>query len=185
MKTATTLQLSAQPSRTSSPRRAKFDCESCRSEGISCDRSRPRCLNCKGRKLICSGYKVDLAWQSGIASRGNLAGFNYPHPTLTISQLNRKNDLAGKKSRWRGKNSKTTGERLFKFVEGKPVKSKGRVGGSSPKPDVTDPGPQVIPDLSDYEDPDILPSESLFEIRGSNMPAADTPGYSGQSLSWI
>jgi hypothetical protein len=57
---------------------AADDCFTCRKEGTKCDRKRPYCQQCIDRGQTCSGYKTQLTWGVGVASRGKLRGLALP-----------------------------------------------------------------------------------------------------------
>lgn len=117
-----------QTRRSNSLGRAKSPCENCKSANILCDRARPRCLMCTSKSTICSGYKLDLRWEPGVASKGNLAGFKYTVPSHIQASSSVHEKPANKKRRWRGKTSKVTGNRHFKFVDSNLEGEKGRKG---------------------------------------------------------
>lgn len=57
---------------------AAEDCFSCRSHGIKCDRRRPYCGPCLDSNQTCKGYRTQLTWGVGVASRGKLRGMSLP-----------------------------------------------------------------------------------------------------------
>ncbi|KAI9680184.1 MAG: hypothetical protein M1829_001421 [Trizodia sp. TS-e1964] len=57
---------------------AADDCFACRKRGQKCDRRRPYCSQCLERGKECSGYKTQLTWGVGVASRGKLRGLSTP-----------------------------------------------------------------------------------------------------------
>ena len=57
---------------------AADDCFACRRIGRSCDRRRPYCTQCLNNDITCSGYKTQLTWGVGVASRGKLRGQALP-----------------------------------------------------------------------------------------------------------
>lgn len=59
---------------------AADDCFACRDRRTSCDRRRPYCTQCLDRGKDCSGYKTQLTWGVGVASRGKLRGLALPIP---------------------------------------------------------------------------------------------------------
>ncbi|KAK2628568.1 hypothetical protein QTJ16_001671 [Diplocarpon rosae] len=54
------------------------DCFACTKRGIKCDRRRPYCSPCLEVGNECSGYKTQLTWGVGVASRGKLRGLSLP-----------------------------------------------------------------------------------------------------------
>ena len=71
---------------------AADDCFTCRKRHIKCDRRRPYCTQCLDQGKDCSGYKTQLTWGVGVASRGKLRGQSLPiakktttAPTTTVS----------------------------------------------------------------------------------------------------
>lgn len=67
---------------------AKNDCFACLKVGQSCDRVRPYCGQCLLKGQECSGYKTDLTWNVGVASRGKLRGKTLPvHKASEAAQL--------------------------------------------------------------------------------------------------
>lgn len=57
---------------------ASDDCFTCSSQGHKCDRRRPYCSRCLDDGKDCSGYKTQLTWGVGVASRGKLRGLSLP-----------------------------------------------------------------------------------------------------------
>lgn len=57
---------------------AADDCFTCSKRNIKCDRRRPYCSQCLEIGDECSGYKTQLTWGVGVASRGKLRGLSLP-----------------------------------------------------------------------------------------------------------
>ncbi|KPM34639.1 hypothetical protein AK830_g11942 [Neonectria ditissima] len=57
---------------------ASDDCFACSKKNIKCDRRRPYCAQCLEVGSECSGYKTQLTWGVGVASRGKLRGLSLP-----------------------------------------------------------------------------------------------------------
>jgi hypothetical protein len=57
---------------------AADDCFACTKRNIKCDRRRPYCSPCLEFGKECSGYKTQLTWGVGVASRGKLRGLSLP-----------------------------------------------------------------------------------------------------------
>ncbi|PKS08005.1 hypothetical protein jhhlp_006617 [Lomentospora prolificans] len=57
---------------------AADDCFSCSKKSLKCDRNRPYCSQCLEAGQDCSGYKTQLTWGVGVASRGKLRGLSLP-----------------------------------------------------------------------------------------------------------
>jgi hypothetical protein len=57
---------------------AADDCFSCQGKGVKCDRRRPYCGPCLEVGSDCGGYKTQLTWGVGVASRGKLRGMTLP-----------------------------------------------------------------------------------------------------------
>jgi hypothetical protein len=57
---------------------AADDCFTCTKRGTKCDRRRPYCSQCLEVGNECSGYKTQLTWGVGVASRGKLRGLSLP-----------------------------------------------------------------------------------------------------------
>ncbi len=57
---------------------AADDCFTCRRLHLTCDRRRPYCSQCLDHGKDCSGYKTQLTWGIGVASRGKLRGQTVP-----------------------------------------------------------------------------------------------------------
>ncbi|KAH6611299.1 hypothetical protein Trco_001319 [Trichoderma cornu-damae] len=57
---------------------AADDCFTCSKRNIKCDRRRPYCSQCLEIGNECSGYKTQLTWGVGVASRGKLRGLSLP-----------------------------------------------------------------------------------------------------------
>ena len=59
---------------------AADDCFACQDRQTHCDRRRPYCTPCLDQGKDCSGYKTQLTWGVGVASRGKLRGLSLPIP---------------------------------------------------------------------------------------------------------
>ncbi|KZF19511.1 hypothetical protein L228DRAFT_45113 [Xylona heveae TC161] len=80
--------LAKSPARSVAPRKrrrrappsgAADDCFTCIKQRRQCDRRRPYCTQCLGHgDGNCSGYKTQLTWGVGVASRGKLRGMSLP-----------------------------------------------------------------------------------------------------------
>lgn len=57
---------------------AADDCFACIKRNAKCDRRRPYCSQCLEIGNECSGYKTQLTWGVGVASRGKLRGLSLP-----------------------------------------------------------------------------------------------------------
>ena len=57
---------------------APDDCFACIKRRTKCDRRRPYCSQCLEVDNECSGYKTQLTWGVGVASRGKLRGLSLP-----------------------------------------------------------------------------------------------------------
>lgn len=57
---------------------ATDDCFTCTKRSVKCDRRRPYCSQCLEVGNECSGYKTQLTWNVGVASRGKLRGLSLP-----------------------------------------------------------------------------------------------------------
>ncbi|KAI1340980.1 fungal-specific transcription factor domain-containing protein [Xylariaceae sp. FL0016] len=57
---------------------AADDCFACIKRNTKCDRRRPYCSQCLEIGNECSGYKTQLTWGVGVASRGKLRGLSLP-----------------------------------------------------------------------------------------------------------
>lgn len=57
---------------------ATTDCFKCVELNLTCDRRRPYCSQCLDAGQDCSGYKTQLTWGVGVASRGKLRGLSLP-----------------------------------------------------------------------------------------------------------
>jgi hypothetical protein len=57
---------------------AADDCFTCSKRNTKCDRRRPYCSQCLEIGNECSGYKTQLTWGVGVASRGKLRGLSLP-----------------------------------------------------------------------------------------------------------
>lgn len=57
---------------------ASDDCFACSKRNTKCDRRRPYCSQCLEVGNECSGYKTQLTWGVGVASRGKLRGLSLP-----------------------------------------------------------------------------------------------------------
>lgn len=52
-------------------------CHNCRRRRLKCDRALPQCLKCIKNGQQCLGYQRLIRWETGVASRGKLAGVSY------------------------------------------------------------------------------------------------------------
>ncbi|EXJ84596.1 hypothetical protein A1O3_05266 [Capronia epimyces CBS 606.96] len=57
---------------------AADDCFTCATRNLKCDRRRPYCSQCLDDGKDCAGYKTQLTWGNGVASRGKLRGLSLP-----------------------------------------------------------------------------------------------------------
>ncbi|KAJ9626125.1 uncharacterized protein PV06_05084 [Exophiala oligosperma] len=57
---------------------APDDCFTCATRNVKCDRVRPYCSKCLDDGKDCAGYKTQLTWGNGVASRGKLRGLSLP-----------------------------------------------------------------------------------------------------------
>lgn len=57
---------------------ASDDCFACSKRSVKCDRRRPYCSQCLEIGSECAGYKTQLTWGVGVASRGKLRGLSLP-----------------------------------------------------------------------------------------------------------
>jgi hypothetical protein len=57
---------------------AADDCFTCSKRNVKCDRRRPYCSQCLEVGNECSGYKTQLTWGVGVASRGKFRGLTLP-----------------------------------------------------------------------------------------------------------
>ncbi|RVX66821.1 hypothetical protein B0A52_09551 [Exophiala mesophila] len=57
---------------------AADDCFTCATQNLQCDRRRPFCSQCLNHGRDCAGYKTQLTWGNGVASRGKLRGLSLP-----------------------------------------------------------------------------------------------------------
>lgn len=57
---------------------APDNCFTCSKQGESCDRRRPYCSKCLDSGRECAGYKLNLTWGVGVASRGKMRGLSLP-----------------------------------------------------------------------------------------------------------
>lgn len=79
---------------------AAEDCFTCRGAGTKCDRRRPYCGPCLDLGQICTGYRTQLTWGVGVASRGKLRGMTLP---ITKAQLDERNARDAAKSSGKAK----------------------------------------------------------------------------------
>lgn len=80
---------------------AADDCFTCAKKNIKCDRRRPYCSQCLEVGSECSGYKTQLTWGVGVASRGKLRGLSLPiakSPPVTREPATRKSPSARSRS---------------------------------------------------------------------------------------
>jgi hypothetical protein len=156
--------------------RAKGPCHNCSESTLECDGQRPRCFTCVQNRIECRGYKMDLPWQSGVATRGNLKGFQYPTVQSPIKRTakapgNASLDESAPKGR-----KPLNGE--FKFVTGRPAKrrkARQQTGqshfniGASPKAATESPA------TTEYGPPSL---ESAALVQSPYISSAPSPGMS-------
>lgn len=99
---------------------AKDSCFTCSELKLECDRQRPRCFVCMQNQVKCRGYKLDLSWQSGVAAKGNLKGWQYPASESPIDCGESPSSRPSETSQ--GREKKRQNGNSFKFVTGRPVK---------------------------------------------------------------
>ncbi|PMB71143.1 Transcriptional activator protein UGA3 [Beauveria bassiana] len=61
-------------------------CSTCTKRRIRCDGSRPTCVKCEKKGLVCPGYGPRLRWADGVAIRGKLKGRRVPLVEQTVQQ---------------------------------------------------------------------------------------------------
>lgn len=85
--TTTTASANANANANAAPRKrrkrapapgAADDCFTCSTRSLKCDRRRPYCTQCLNDGKDCAGYKTQLTWGNGVASRGKLRGLSLP-----------------------------------------------------------------------------------------------------------
>lgn len=88
---------------------AADDCFTCSKRNVKCDRRRPYCSQCLEVGNECSGYKTQLTWGVGVASRGKLRGLSLPiakaPPVQPVKKLSTARSRAGSSHqlpRWHG-----------------------------------------------------------------------------------
>jgi hypothetical protein len=112
--------LAAAPTPGNSLGMAKSPCHNCFESKLECDRQRPRCFLCMQIQVECRGYKLDLSWQSDVAVRGNLKGFQYPISQPPIKHGVRTSGSPSPDASQRRGKRRPNGQ--FKFVTGRPIK---------------------------------------------------------------
>ena len=77
---------------------AADDCFACQERQAKCDRRRPYCTPCLDQGKDCSGYKTQLTWGVGVASRGKLRGLALPIAKSKKAVQSTDSETDGKKS---------------------------------------------------------------------------------------
>ena len=77
---------------------AADDCFACQERHAKCDRRRPYCTPCLDQGKDCSGYKTQLTWGVGVASRGKLRGLALPIAKSKKAVQSTDSETDGKKS---------------------------------------------------------------------------------------
>ena len=77
---------------------AADDCFACQERQAKCDRRRPYCTPCLDQGKDCSGYKTQLTWGVGVASRGKLRGLALPIAKSRKAVQSTDSETDGKKS---------------------------------------------------------------------------------------
>jgi hypothetical protein len=57
--------------------RSMTRCHNCRRQRLKCDQTQPQCRKCSNRGEQCLGYGQLFRWETGIASRGKMAGVRF------------------------------------------------------------------------------------------------------------
>ncbi|KAK6541387.1 hypothetical protein TWF694_007200 [Orbilia ellipsospora] len=97
--TATTspTQIKTKRRRRAPPSGASEPCHTCRQNNRVCDRRRPYCTQCIETKGTCSGYRTQLTWGVGVASRGKLRGLSLPVPLSDEERAKKNSAMAAEK----------------------------------------------------------------------------------------
>ncbi|KAF8474591.1 fungal-specific transcription factor domain-containing protein [Kalaharituber pfeilii] len=78
---------------------AAEDCFTCTANGTKCDRRRPYCGPCLEIGTDCKGYRTQLTWGVGVASRGKLRGMTLPvsiESNISVAERDRKSAVQKK-----------------------------------------------------------------------------------------
>ncbi|EWC45677.1 hypothetical protein DRE_05238 [Drechslerella stenobrocha 248] len=90
-------QIKTKRRRRAPPSGASEPCHTCRQNGRVCDRRRPYCTQCIETKGTCSGYRTQLTWGVGVASRGKLRGLSLPVPLSDEERAKKNSAMAAEK----------------------------------------------------------------------------------------
>ncbi|KAK6349528.1 hypothetical protein TWF696_005813 [Orbilia brochopaga] len=90
-------QIKTKRRRRAPPSGASEPCHTCRQNGRVCDRRRPYCTQCIETKGTCSGYRTQLTWGVGVASRGKLRGLSLPVPLSEEERAKKNSAMAAEK----------------------------------------------------------------------------------------
>ncbi|EPS40360.1 hypothetical protein H072_5803 [Dactylellina haptotyla CBS 200.50] len=95
--TTSPTQIKTKRRRRAPPSGASEPCHTCRQNGRVCDRRRPYCTQCIETKGTCSGYRTQLTWGVGVASRGKLRGLSLPVPLSEEERAKKNSAMAAEK----------------------------------------------------------------------------------------
>ncbi|KAK6350527.1 hypothetical protein TWF718_003718 [Orbilia javanica] len=95
--TTSPTQIKTKRRRRAPPSGASEPCHTCRQNGRVCDRRRPYCTQCIETKGTCSGYRTQLTWGVGVASRGKLRGLSLPVPLSDEERAKKNSAMAAEK----------------------------------------------------------------------------------------
>lgn len=95
--TTSPTQIKTKRRRRAPPSGASEPCHTCRQNGRVCDRRRPYCTQCIETKGTCSGYRTQLTWGVGVASRGKLRGLSLPVPLSEEERAKKNSAMSAEK----------------------------------------------------------------------------------------
>ncbi|KAI9850003.1 MAG: hypothetical protein M1838_006205 [Thelocarpon superellum] len=164
---------------------AADDCFACRKKHVKCDRRRPYCSQCLEQGKECSGYKTQLTWGVGVASRGKLRGLSLPVPrkpstSTTTTTATATATATGTTSRTG--DTPATGRDGAAQTPAKAPTMKQRVAMTTPISKIK--GPAAMTNVMTYDFVNMDPTGSPT-IPELHTPAIHSPGLSSPRYSWL
>ncbi|KAI9795398.1 MAG: hypothetical protein M1833_007186 [Piccolia ochrophora] len=156
---------------------AAHDCFTCRRRHLKCDRRRPYCSQCLETSKECSGYKTQLTWGVGVASRGKLRGLSLPvaqkPATTSTSKESDAKNASSTSNKETGRNNKRSASAADSPT---PQPKTLSVKNNITTYDFVNIDPTGSPTMSDMQSPVMSrPSPTFFEHMG-------VPRHPGESI---
>ncbi|KAI5795069.1 hypothetical protein EDC01DRAFT_629821 [Geopyxis carbonaria] len=159
---------------------AAEDCFSCRDIGVKCDRRRPYCGPCLDNNKECKGYRTQLTWGVGVASRGKLRGMSLP---VTNAQLEQRRINDSKASKQRSEDKALSAEERAKRnrTAGAGTPGYGGIQRSSPPSNAGKLSIITNYDFVNMEPPSAAANSAASRSTSSTLSATQSSAISGTS----